>query len=63
LPEYPYVFPHATGLNAGEPVRDVKNAFHTALEIADVKDLTWHDLRHHADSRIMPSACSAVAVR
>ena len=38
--------PHATGRKAGEPVKDVKNAFHTALEIADINDFTWHDLRH-----------------
>jgi site-specific recombinase XerC len=46
LPECPYVFAHATGRKAGEPVKDVKNAFHTALEIAEIKDFTWHDLRH-----------------
>ena len=32
--------------SAGEPVQDVKNAFHTALETAEIKDFTWHDLRH-----------------
>jgi integrase len=46
IPECPYVFAHAKGRKAGEPVQDVKNAFHTALETADVKDFTWHDLRH-----------------
>jgi integrase len=56
LPDCPYVFAHAMGRQAGEPVKDVKNAFHTALEIAEIKDFTWHDLRHHADSRIMPTA-------
>jgi integrase len=55
IPDCPYAFPHATGREAGEPVQDVKNAFHTALETAEIKDFTWHDLRHHADSRIMPS--------
>jgi integrase len=46
LPDCPYAFPHATGRKAGEPVQDVKNAFQTALEMAEIKDFTWHDLRH-----------------
>jgi hypothetical protein len=50
------VFAHATGRKTGAPVQDVKNVFHTALEVAEIKDFTWHDLRHHADSRIMPTA-------
>ena len=25
---------------------DVKNAFHTAFKAAEIKDFTWHDLRH-----------------
>src|SRR5207245_11598234 len=41
-----FVFAHAAGRKAGEPVRDVKNAFHAALESAGIKDFTWHDLRH-----------------
>ena len=45
IPDCPYAFPHATGRKAGEPVQDVKNAFHTALEAAEIKDFTWHDLR------------------
>ena len=57
LPECPYVFAHATGRKGGEPVKDVKNAFHTALEVADIKDFTWHDLRHtFASSLIMKGA-------
>jgi hypothetical protein len=58
----PVCFPHERGRKEGEPVQDLKNAFHTALEIAKIKDFTWHDLRHHADSRIMPSTHSAGAV-
>ena len=46
IPDCPYALPHATGRKAGEPVQDVKNAFHTALETAEIKDFTWHDLRH-----------------
>ena len=46
IPDCPYTFAHATGRKTGEPVQDVKNAFHTALETAEIKDFTWHDLRH-----------------
>jgi len=46
VPHCAFVFAHAAGHKAGEPVRDVKNAFHTALESAGIKDFTWHDLRH-----------------
>ena len=42
----PYVFPHLGGTHDGQPVRDVKNGFHTALQAADIEDFTWHDLRH-----------------
>jgi integrase len=42
----PYVFPHTAGPKAGEPVRDIKNGFHRALELAEIRDFTWHDLRH-----------------
>jgi integrase len=37
---------HTAGPKAGEPVRDIKNGFHRAVELAEVKDFTWHDLRH-----------------
>ena len=46
LPDCRYVFAHAKGRQAGEPIKDVKNAFHTALELAEIRDFTWHDLRH-----------------
>jgi integrase len=45
-PETPWVFPHTSGRKAGEPVEDIKNGFHAALEIAGIQDFTWHDLRH-----------------
>jgi integrase len=62
VPDSPHVFAHATGRKAGSPMQDVKNGFHTALENAQVTNFTWHDLRHHADSRIMPCVCPADAV-
>jgi integrase len=52
-PESPYVFPHKSGPNAGEPVQDIKNGFHAALELAEIDDFTWHDLRHTFASWLM----------
>jgi integrase-like protein len=50
-PDYLIVF-NAAGLRAM-----FKNAFHTALEIAEGQDFTWHDLRHtFASSLIMKGA-------
>lgn len=45
-PDSPWVFAHTKGRKAGEPVQDVKNGFHTAVEVAGLEDFTWHDLRH-----------------
>jgi integrase len=45
-PESPWVFPHKSGRKAGQPVEDIKNGFHAALEAAEIQDFTWHDLRH-----------------
>jgi integrase len=62
LPECPYVFAHTTGRKAGEPVKDVKNAFHTALDIAAIKDFTWHDLRHTFASWLIMKGASLRSV-
>jgi integrase len=62
LPDCPYVFAHATGRNAGEPVQDVKNAFHTALKAADISDFTWHDLRHTFASWLIMKGASLRSV-
>src|SRR5262245_4672505 len=62
MPDCPYVFAHATGRQAGEPVKDVKNAFHTALEIAKIKDFTWHDLRHTFASWLIMKGASLRSV-
>ena len=62
MPDCPYVFAHATGRQAGEPVKDVKNAFHTALEIAEIKDFTWHDLRHTFASWLIMKGASLRSV-
>jgi hypothetical protein len=58
----PYAFPHATGRKAGEPVQDVKNAFQTALEMAEIKDFSWHDLRHTFASWLIMKGASLRSV-
>jgi integrase len=61
--ESPYIFVHARGTrHAGKPMLDVKNAFHTALDEADVKDFTWHDFRHDYASRLVMAGVSLRAV-
>jgi integrase len=62
IPDCPYAFPHATGRKAGEPVQDVKNAFQTALENAEIKDFTWHDLRHTFASWLIMKGASLRSV-
>jgi integrase len=57
-PVSPYVFPHRSGPNAGEPVMDIKNGFHAALELAEIQDFTWHDLRHTSASWLMMRGAS-----
>ena len=62
IPDCPYAFAHATGRKAGEPVQDVKNAFQTALEAAEIKDFTWHDLRHTFASWLIMKGASLRSV-
>ncbi len=58
----PYVFPHTAGPKAGEPIRDIKNGFHRALELAEIQDFTWHDLRHTFASWLMMRGASLRSV-
>ena len=62
IPDCPYAFPHATGRTAGEPVKDVKNAFQTALERAEIKNFTWLDLRHTFASWLIMKGASLRSV-
>jgi hypothetical protein len=39
------------GPKAGEPVRDIKNGFHRALELAEIQDVSCHDLQYGATLR------------
>jgi integrase len=61
-PDCPFVFAHARGRQAGQPVKDVKNGFNTALEIAEIKDFTWHDLRHTFASWLIMKGASLRSV-
>jgi integrase len=62
LPDCPFVFAHATGRKAGAPVQDVKNAFHTALELDEITGFTWHDLRQTFASCLMMKGASLRSV-
>jgi integrase len=61
-PVSPYVFPHRSSPNAGEPVMDIKNGFHAGLELAEIQDFTWHDLRHTFASWLMMRGASLRSV-
>jgi integrase len=61
-PEAAYVFPHTSGPNVGEPVQDIKNGFHAALELAEIQNFTWHDLRHTFASWLMMRGASLRSV-
>ena len=61
-PDGAYVFPHKSGPNAGEPVQDIKNGFHAALEMAEIENFTWHDLRHTFASWLMMRGASLRSV-
>jgi len=50
------------GRKGGEPVQDVKNAFQTALETAEIRDFTWHDLRHTFASWLIMKGASLRSV-
>src|SRR5262245_25102527 len=41
---------------------DIKNGFHAALELAEIQDFTWHDLRHTFASWLMMRGASLRSV-
>jgi len=61
-PVSPYVSRIGSGPNAGEPVMAIKNGFHAALELAEIQDFTWHDLRHTFASWLMMRGASLRSV-
>jgi integrase len=50
----PWVFPSKTAATALDAKNFVSRVFLPALHEAAIAGLHWHDLRHHADLRIMP---------
>ena len=54
-----YVF---TG-NDGEPLRDIKRSFRTALKRAEIKNFHFHDLRHCSASYLVMRGASLKAVQ
>jgi integrase len=55
----PYVF---TGAN-GKRFLDVKRAFHSACQRADIKDFTFHDLRHTFASHLVMAGVDLPTVK
>ena len=41
---------------------DIKNGFHAALELAEIQDFIWHDLRHTFASWLMMRGASLRSV-
>jgi integrase len=61
--ESPYIFVHPRETrHAGKPIPEVKTAFHTALEDADILNFTWHDFRHDYAPRLVMAGVSVRAV-
>src|SRR3954452_12769418 len=49
-------------MRLSEPVQDIKNGFHAALEPAEIENFTWHDLRHTFASWLMMRGASLRSV-
>jgi len=49
------VFPNATNTGPIETHNYMNRVFAPAIESAKIDNFHWHDLRHHADIRIMPT--------
>ena len=58
-PKSPYVFCYKNG----EPVKDIRKTFWTALKKSDIKDFRFHDLRHSAASHLVMAGIDLNTVR
>jgi site-specific recombinase XerD len=47
----------------GKPYQDVKRSFHTALRRSDIKDFTFHDLRHTFASHLVMAGVDLTTVK
>jgi integrase len=47
----------------GEPLKDIKRSFHTALKKVGIKDFHWHDLRHTSASHLLMRGASMKTVQ
>jgi len=47
----------------GNPLKDIKRSFKTALKKAGIKDFHWHDLRHTSASHLLMRGASMKAVQ
>ena len=47
----------------GNPLKDIKRSFKTALKKAGIKDFRWHDLRHTSASHLLMRGASMKAVQ
>ena len=54
-----YVFQSADG----KPYRDIKKSWYRVLELADIQDFRWHDLRHHFASRLAMAGVELNTIR
>ena len=58
-PKSPYIFCYKNG----EPVRDIRKSFWTALKKSGIKDFRFHDLRHSAASHLVMAGIDLNTVR
>lgn len=64
LPEdCPYLFPRIDSKGRWFKLGDPKRHWHSILQQAEIKDLRWHDLKHHSISWILDNGYSALDLK